>query len=142
MYGLPYLVVNFWLVLYTLLHHTSESVPRYDSDTWEFVKGALCTIDRPQGYGAVINSMHHEIGSTHVVHHLFSRLPHFNAAEASQILSTYLVKKYPGVYRKDDSWFLRAFFEAFGLSSAMEFRPERGLWTFASRRNEQFTDAQ
>merc|ERR1711924_47819 len=43
----PYLWVNFWLVLYTWLQHTSPEVPHFGDDEWTWVRGALCTIDRP-----------------------------------------------------------------------------------------------
>lgn len=39
--------------------------------------GALSTIDR--NYPAWIDSLHFEIGTTHVLHHVFSELPHYNA---------------------------------------------------------------
>merc|ERR1711869_34203 len=43
----PYLWVNFWLVLYTWLQHTSPEVPHFGDDEWTWGRGALCTIDRP-----------------------------------------------------------------------------------------------
>jgi omega-6 fatty acid desaturase (delta-12 desaturase) len=76
-YGFPYLVVNFWLVLITLLQHTHPSLPHFDSAEWEWLRGALSTVDR--SYGSVLNTLHHHIADTHVCHHLFSTLPHYHA---------------------------------------------------------------
>jgi len=66
----PYLVINMYLTGYTWLHHTDEDVPHYDETTWDWLKGALCTIDR--SYPEWLNALHFDIGSTHVAHHLFS----------------------------------------------------------------------
>ena len=38
-----------FLVLITLLQHTHASLPRYVESEWEWLKGALCTIDRDYG---------------------------------------------------------------------------------------------
>ncbi len=87
-YGCPYLIVNMWLVTYTLLHHTDRNIPHYGGDEWNWLRGALCTIDRP--YTPLINWLHHHIGSTHVCHHLFSKLPHYNAPTATKNIIAYL----------------------------------------------------
>jgi len=88
LYGGPYLVVNAWLVLYTWLHHTHENVPHYGDGDWSWLKGALGTIDRP--YGWLIDTLHHNIGSTHVVHHIFHKLPHYHAVEATEAVKPVL----------------------------------------------------
>jgi len=95
-YFLPYLWVNFWLVLYTWLQHTDPTVPHYGDEDWTWVKGALCTIDRPYG---IFDWMHHHIGSTHVCHHLFSTLPCYHAVEATKHLKAFLEPK--GLYNYD-----------------------------------------
>ena len=43
------------------------------------MRGGLSTIDRDFG---IFNKIHHDIG-THVVHHLFSQIPHYNLCEAT-----------------------------------------------------------
>ena len=48
-YIAPLLVVNSFLVLITLLQHTHVAVPRYVESEWEWLKGALCTVDRDYG---------------------------------------------------------------------------------------------
>jgi fatty acid desaturase len=35
-------------------------------------------------YGRVLNLLHHNIGSTHVVHHIDHRIPHYHAAQATK----------------------------------------------------------
>jgi len=93
-YGVPYLWVNFWLVLITYLQHTDLRVPHYRGEEWNFIRGALCTVDRNYG---IFNSIHHHIGDTHVAHHLFSTMPHYNAQKA-----TYYLKKALGKYYLED----------------------------------------
>ena len=41
---------------------------------------SLSTIDRDYG---IFNKIHHDIG-THVVHHLFPQIPHYNLCEATE----------------------------------------------------------
>jgi len=91
----PYFVVNFWLVLYTWLQHTDMDVPHYDSENWTWVKGAFCTVDRP--YPAIVDFLHHRIGSTHVAHHICSRIPHYNARKATEAIR----EAFPTYYRYD-----------------------------------------
>ena len=95
LYGGPYLVNNMWLVGYTWLQHTDVDVPHYDADEWSFVRGAFCSIDRP--YGRVFDLLHHRIGSTHVAHHLDPKIPHYNAAEATDAIK----EAFPDLYVYD-----------------------------------------
>ncbi|MGH1489276.1 MAG: fatty acid desaturase [Acidimicrobiales bacterium] len=95
LYVAPYLVCNAWLVAYTWMHHTSADTPHYDEPDWSYVRGAFCSIDRP--YGRVFDLVHHHIGSTHVAHHLFARIPHYHAVEATEALRN----AYPELYRYD-----------------------------------------
>ena len=86
-YVQPYFFVNAWLVLYTWLQHTDPSIPHYGEGEWTWVKGALSTIDRPYG---IFDFFHHRIGSTHVAHHLFHEMPHYNALEATKAIKEFL----------------------------------------------------
>lgn len=43
----------------------------------KIILGNLSTIDR--NYPLWINALHFDTGTTHVLHHLFSELPHYNA---------------------------------------------------------------
>jgi len=94
-YGLPYLVVNAWLVAYTWLQHTDLDIPHYDASDWTWAKGALQTVDRP--YGPLLNLLHHGIGSTHVCHHINPRIPHYHAWRGNELLR----QRYPGLVRHD-----------------------------------------
>lgn len=91
----PYLVVNFWLVLYTWLQHTDADIPHFEEDEWTWVKGAFMTVDRP--YGGLLDFLHHRIGSTHVAHHIDARIPHYHAARATRALQEH----FPDLYRYD-----------------------------------------
>lgn len=97
----PYFVVNAWLVLYTWLQHSDPSVPHYGEGEWTWVRGALSTIDRPYG---IFDFFHHRIGSTHVAHHLFHEMPHYNALEATHAIKAFLEPK--GLYNYDPTpWY-------------------------------------
>jgi len=50
----------------------------YVGQEWSYLRGGLTTIDRDYGW---INNIHHDIG-THVIHHLFPQIPHYNLIEA------------------------------------------------------------
>ncbi|CAA0812698.1 Omega-6 fatty acid desaturase- endoplasmic reticulum [Striga hermonthica] len=90
-YGGPLLVVNGFLVLITYLQHTHASLPHYDSSEWDWLRGALATVDRDYG---VLNKVFHNITDTHVAHHLFSTMPHYNAMEATKAIKPILGSYY------------------------------------------------
>lgn len=46
----PLMVVNFYLVLITLLQHTHPALPHYDEAEWDWLRGALSTVDRDYGF--------------------------------------------------------------------------------------------
>ena len=96
-YGLPYLVINAWLVGYTWLQHTDTNIPHFSTSDWNWAKGALQTVDRP--YGPLLNLLHHGIGSTHVCHHINPRIPHYNAWYASALLKN----RFPDLVRYDST---------------------------------------
>ena len=75
-YIAPYLIVNMWLVMITLLQHTHPSLPHYSDQEWEWLRGALSTVDRSYG---LLDIVFHHIADTHVCHHLFSAMPHYHA---------------------------------------------------------------
>ena len=78
--------------LYTWLHHVHTEVPQLGDGEWTWIRGALCTIDRP--YPFPIDWMHHHIGSTHVAHHLFSYIPFYHAEEATNAIKPLLGEHY------------------------------------------------
>ena len=83
-YGLPYLVINAWLVAYTWLQHTDLDIPHFTRCDSIWAKGALQTVDRP--YGPLLNFLHHGIGATHVCHHVNPSIPHYNAWRGTALL--------------------------------------------------------
>jgi len=106
-YMIPYMIVNFWLVLITYLQHTDHKLPHYDNEHWDWLRGALATIDRDYG---IMNVVLHHIADTHVVHHLFSSMPHYHAQEA-----TAAVKKLLGdYYSYDNTPIARALWNSYG----------------------------
>jgi omega-6 fatty acid desaturase / acyl-lipid omega-6 desaturase (Delta-12 desaturase) len=68
-YLAPLAVVNAHLVLITFLQHTDTYVPHFTAKEFTWLRGALCTIDRPYGFG--LDYFFHRITDTHVAHHLF-----------------------------------------------------------------------
>jgi omega-3 fatty acid desaturase (delta-15 desaturase) len=89
-YLIPYLIFVMWLDLVTFLHHTEADIPWYRSDDWDFLKGALSTIDRDYGF---INTIHHDIG-THVAHHIFLGIPHYHLKAATEAVKPVLGEYY------------------------------------------------
>jgi len=104
------------------LHHTDETVPHYDHRTWTWVRGALGTIDR--NYPDFINALHFDIGSTHVLHHLFHEMPHYNALVANE----YLKDKLGPLYNYDPLPVWKSFFRCAGLISVKD--NGEGVWRF------------
>jgi omega-6 fatty acid desaturase (delta-12 desaturase) len=90
-YFMPYLVVNFWLVLITFLQHTDVRVPKYKGDEFSYLRGGLGTIDRDFGIG---NKLFHHITDSHVVHHCFSQMPFYNAIKATPYVKERIGKYY------------------------------------------------
>ncbi|XP_042481415.1 delta(12)-fatty-acid desaturase FAD2-like [Macadamia integrifolia] len=90
-YGVPLLIVNGFLVLITYLQHTHPALPHYDSSEWDWLRGALATMDRDYG---LLNKVFHNITDTHVAHHLFSTMPHYNAMEATKAIKPVLGEYY------------------------------------------------
>lgn len=96
-YGVPYLVVNAYLVLITFLQHTDTYIPHYRESEFTWLRGALATVDRSMG--PVIDTLIHHIGDTHVCHHVFHYLPFYHAQEATKAIKQ-AIGPY---YLKDDT---------------------------------------
>ncbi|EIE21058.1 omega-3 fatty acid desaturase [Coccomyxa subellipsoidea C-169] len=95
LYFVPYWVNVVWLDVVTYLHHhgahdKEEKIPWYRGEEWTYMRGGLSTIDRDYG---IFNKIHHDIG-THVVHHLFPQMPHYNLEEATEAVKPVLGKYY------------------------------------------------
>ncbi|TFL02408.1 fatty acid desaturase-domain-containing protein [Pterulicium gracile] len=97
-YLVPYLWVNHWLVLITFLQHTDPLLPHYRPPQFTFPRGALCTFDRNllgdcgslMGWLGAYST--HGISETHVLHHVSSKIPHYNAWDATYALRAKLEK--------------------------------------------------
>lgn len=91
-YFVPYLWVNHWLVAITFLQHTDPILPHYRASEFTFPRGALATLDRSLlgDCGPVMAwigaTCTHGICETHVAHHVSSKIPHYNAWEATDAL--------------------------------------------------------
>ena len=93
---IPYLLVHHWIVFLTYLQHTDPTMPHYEDNEWNFARGAAATIDRE--FGFIGQHIFHDIIETHVLHHYCSRIPFYNAREA-----TVAIKKVMGQhYRHSD----------------------------------------
>lgn len=92
-YVAPYLWCNNWLVMITYLQHTDPVLPHYKAESWNFVRGALCTVDR-KWLGPIGPYLLHGIAETHVLHHVSSKIPHYHAWEASEALKKRLGQHY------------------------------------------------
>lgn len=94
LYFAPYLVFSAWISAVSYLHHhgTPEGprIPWYRGEEWSYLRGSLSTVDRDYG---VFNDIHHNIG-THVVHHIFPQIPHYNLVEATECIKGVLGSHY------------------------------------------------
>ncbi|GEQ66670.1 hypothetical protein JCM33374_g333 [Metschnikowia sp. JCM 33374] len=89
---IPYLGVNHWLVFITFLQHSDPQMPHYEAEQWNFARGAAATIDRE--FGFIGQHLFHDIIETHVLHHYCSRIPFYNAREASEAIKKVMGKHY------------------------------------------------
>jgi fatty acid desaturase len=128
LYGLPLMVTNMWLVLYTWLQHTDVDVPHFDKGDWTWSKGTFMTIDRP--YGPIFNFLHHGIGSTHVVHHINHEIPHYNAWEATEAVKN----AFPDLYLYDPTPIHQALWRVSTHCVAVEKKDgAMGAWVFNAK---------
>lgn len=91
-WAIPYVLVNHWLVFITFLQHSDPRMPHYSPDQWTFARGAAATMDRE--FGFVGRYMLHDIIETHVLHHYVSRIPFYNAREASAAIKKVMGSHY------------------------------------------------
>ncbi|KAG5572878.1 hypothetical protein H5410_062644 [Solanum commersonii] len=117
-------IVNGFIVLITFFHHTHSSLPHYDSHEWNWLRGALATADRDYG---VLNYFFHNIADTHVMHHLFSSIPHYHAIEAIKAIKPVLGEyyQYDGTPIYKAMW--RDFKECIYVEKDKESQRKRGL---------------
>ncbi len=122
----PLLIVNCWLVIYTWLHHTETDVPHLSNSEFTFIRGAFLTIDRP--YGQIINFLHHNIGSSHVVHHIYSNIPHYHAKEATKAIK----KAFPKIYLYNPEPIYKALWNVSCNCIAVDSKVRKGIYVWKS----------
>ncbi|KAI0087797.1 fatty acid desaturase-domain-containing protein [Irpex rosettiformis] len=136
-YGIPWLIVNHWFVTMTYLHHTDPVIPRYRGQAWTFARGAAATIDRDfLGWQGVF--FLHGVSHYHVVHHFFPKMPHYNSAEATKYLKTFLGEH----YHYSDEPILKALWHSYNTCQFVEdegdilfFRDKRGRCALQASEN-------
>lgn len=113
-YLIPYMITNYHLVLITYMQHTDVYMPHFRADEWDFLRGALCTVDR--SFGPLLDYTFHHITDTHVCHHIFSTMPFYNASEATEAFKEVL----GDFYLKDETPIAKALWRAFSNCQFVE----------------------
>ena len=113
-YLLPYMVVNYHLVLITYLQHTDVYMPHFRNKEWNWLRGAPCTVDR--SFGPLLDRTFHHIVDTHVCHHLFSKMPFYHAKEATEALKGVLGP----YYMQDNTPIAHALYRSFSNCQYVE----------------------
>jgi len=131
-YFVPLLIMGFWMIMLTYLHHQDVNAECYDNSQWSFVKGAFQTIDRTYGFG--FDYVLHHISDGHVAHHLFfTQIPHYRLKEATVALKT-LLKPYKGLYKEQRNLdFLWLFTR---LNYALDYVVGSGVLTYPQEQRE------
>jgi len=111
----PRLVTNYWLVFITTANHTHHDLKYMDDSKWSWYEGAIRTMDYQYGSnrslllriaGEFFDFITLRIASTHVCHHLFSKMPHYNCKKATPIIKKALGRH----YKQPDSTATACFF--------------------------------
>jgi len=121
-YIAPYIIVNGVITIVLYLHHNDEDIPHLDENAWDWFKGCLCTVDR--NYPAFIDALSYYVATTHVVHHLFTDLPHYNAKEAN----VYVKQMLGDLYIVDKKPILQALWDSSKL--AIVRNSGNGIWKY------------
>ena len=127
LYVLPLTVNFFFLTSITFLQHTDRDVPHYNNEEWNWLRGALATIDRDMG--AYLNWQLHDIHHTHVCHHIFSKLPFYHSREATAAFKKVLGE----YYRKDDGNYFVSLYQT--LRNCKNLSEEEGVLWWINRDN-------
>ena len=113
-YLIPYMITNLYLVLITYLQHTDVYMPHFRAKEWNWLRGALCTVDR--SFSKIIDHHIHHITDTHVCHHLFSKMPFYHAQEATEHIKRVLGP----YYMKDDTPIVHALYRSYSSCQFVE----------------------
>lgn len=90
----------------TYLQHTDPTLPHYEAETWNFIRGAAATIDRE--FGFIGRHLFHGIIETHVLHHYVSTIPFYHADEATEAIKPIMGKHYRVSDQRGSLGFLRS----------------------------------
>ncbi|KAF7336670.1 Acyl-lipid omega-3 desaturase (Cytochrome b5), endoplasmic reticulum [Mycena venus] len=108
LYLVPWVWANHWMVAVTFLQHSDPTIPVYRRQEWNFVRGALSTVDRPvlgwAGRFFFKNASH-----DHIAHHLFSSIPFYNQPQVTERIKP-LLKNH---YNYDSTNTFRALYRSF-----------------------------
>ncbi|CCI43061.1 unnamed protein product [Albugo candida] len=107
LYFVPFMIMNAYLVLITYMHHTDTFVPHFRDTEWNWMRGALCSVDR--SLGSYVDAAVHHVNDTHVLHHLFSSVPFYHAHEATNAIKPVL----GDFYMVDNTPTIRALWRSF-----------------------------
>jgi omega-3 fatty acid desaturase (delta-15 desaturase) len=126
-YLMPVLFQGFWMVMLTTLQHQDEEAEVYEDGAWTYVKGQVQTIDRVYGLG--VDWVLHHVTDCHVVHHFFTKIPHYHLVEANEAVRK-VFDRYPGVYKRRHCY--HYLIEFLRLNCVLEYlvRKENGLRKF------------
>ncbi|POR36004.1 Omega-6 fatty acid desaturase, endoplasmic reticulum [Tolypocladium paradoxum] len=93
-YFLPLMWVNHYIGGWpgTDIQNSTVVMLTFSPESWTFLRGALSTVDRDPGF--LLRHLMHHIVDLHVVHHLFPRIPHYHAQEATDAIRPLLGKYY------------------------------------------------
>ncbi len=88
----PWAIFLFWSFVVTYMHHHHNQIILFDDSSWDFLSGALQTVDREMGCG--LDALQHHITDSHLVHHLFyTQIPHYHLKKATKEISILLKDK-------------------------------------------------
>lgn len=125
----PWLWVNHWLVFVTFLQHTDSTMPHYSAQEWTFARGAAATIDR--NFGFIGQHIFHDIIETHVLHHYVSRIPFYNAREASAAIQKVMGEHYR--YEGESMWV--SLWKCLRMCQFVEDEKNQGVYMFRNSNN-------
>lgn len=119
-YFIPYMWTSAWLVYITFMQHSDKRLAQYSHDEWTFVRGGLAAVDRD--YGHIFNVWFHHINDSHIIHHLFSQMPFWNAIEVTR---KYNKEIFGDMYRTSNQGLLAAVWESW--SQCHYIVPKEGI---------------
>ncbi|GFO35830.1 omega-3 fatty acid desaturase, endoplasmic reticulum [Plakobranchus ocellatus] len=121
-HAVPVFIFGSYIVIITFLHHSEEGVPWYGNDVWDNVRGQLSSIDRSYGW---CHSILHNI-STHQIHHLFPKVPHYHLEEAT----THFRKEFPSLVRVNNEAVMTSFWRMFKKYSSQNIVDDKAAVYF------------